>query len=120
MWHPTSTQRRQVCISILHPPGVDELNSQESAEERWRPILEWSRSYTVLPCCLDPNDESPANLDAAVMWRNDKPCKKRRRDKSSERARKNAKVLANTGSEPWRKTHQNSNKVGRITHVNSF
>lgn len=29
----------RVCISILHPPGVDEFNEQESAEERWRPVL---------------------------------------------------------------------------------
>jgi hypothetical protein len=25
-----------VCISILHPPGEDEFNTQEIAEERWR------------------------------------------------------------------------------------
>jgi len=31
--------RVQVCISILHPPGEDQFNQQESAEERWRPIL---------------------------------------------------------------------------------
>ena len=29
----------KVCISILHPPGTDSMNSQEKAEERWRPIL---------------------------------------------------------------------------------
>ena len=29
----------KVCISILHPPGEDAFNEQESAEERWRPIL---------------------------------------------------------------------------------
>jgi ubiquitin-conjugating enzyme E2 G1 len=26
----------------------------------------------------DPNDESPANLDAAVMWRNDRPAFKKK------------------------------------------
>jgi hypothetical protein len=33
----TSTQT--AFISILHPPGVDELTLQESVEERWRPLL---------------------------------------------------------------------------------
>lgn len=28
----------KVCISILHPPGEDAFNPQESASERWSPV----------------------------------------------------------------------------------
>jgi ubiquitin-conjugating enzyme E2 G1 len=68
----------KVCISILHPPGEDALNSQETAEERWRPILGVEAILiSVISMLSDPNDESPANIDAAVMWRNDKDSFKR-------------------------------------------
>ena len=73
MWHPNVYEDGRVCISILHPPGEDEFNSQESAEERWRPILGVEQILvSVISMLSDPNDESPANLDAAVMWRNDR------------------------------------------------
>lgn len=73
MWHPNVYPDGKVCISILHPPGEDEFNTQESAEERWRPILGVEQILvSVISMLSDPNDESPANLDAAVMWRNDK------------------------------------------------
>jgi ubiquitin-conjugating enzyme E2 G1 len=59
-----------VCISILHPPGTDEFNSQETADERWRPIhgVE-SILISVISMLNDPNVDSPANLDAAVEFR---------------------------------------------------
>lgn len=73
MWHPNVYPDGRVCISILHPPGEDQFNLQESAEERWRPILGVEQILvSVISMLSDPNDESPANLDAAVMWRNDK------------------------------------------------
>ena len=57
----------RVCISILHPPGEDRFNSQESADERWRPILGVEAIIvSVISMLSDPNDESPANIDAAV------------------------------------------------------
>ena len=57
----------RVCISILHPPGEDRYNEQESADERWRPILGVeSIIVSVISMLSDPNDESPANIDAAV------------------------------------------------------
>lgn len=56
-----------VCISILHPPGEDQLNQQETADERWRPILGVeSILVSVISMLSDPNDDSPANIDAAV------------------------------------------------------
>ncbi|CAJ1343946.1 unnamed protein product [Effrenium voratum] len=39
MWHPNIYPDGRVCISILHPPGTDRFNDQETADERWRPIL---------------------------------------------------------------------------------
>lgn len=57
----------KVCISILHPPGEDQFNQQESAIERWRPILGVeSIVVSVISMLSDPNDDSPANIDAAV------------------------------------------------------
>jgi ubiquitin-conjugating enzyme E2 G1 len=79
MWHPNVYQDGKVCISILHPPGEDAFNSQESADERWRPILGVEQILiSVISMLSDPNDESPANLDAAVMWRNDKAAFKKK------------------------------------------
>jgi len=79
MWHPNVYEDGRVCISILHPPGEDELNSQESADERWRPILGVEQILvSVISMLSDPNDESPANLDAAVMWRNDRAAFKKK------------------------------------------
>jgi len=73
MWHPNVYEDGKVCISILHPPGEDEMNAQESADERWRPILGVEQILmSVVSMLSDPNDESPANLDAAVQWRNDR------------------------------------------------
>lgn len=68
----------KVCISILHAPGEDRFNEQESADERWRPILGVeSIIISVISMLSDPNDESPANIDAAVSGMN-------RRDAVSE------------------------------------
>lgn len=79
MWHPNVYEDGRVCISILHPPGEDAMNSQESADERWRPILGVEQILvSVISMLSDPNDESPANLDAAVMWRNDRQAFKKK------------------------------------------
>jgi len=79
MWHPNVYEDGRVCISILHPPGEDAMNSQESADERWRPILGVEQILvSVISMLSDPNDESPANLDAAVQWRNDRKAFKKK------------------------------------------
>lgn len=36
--HPNVFPDGKVCISILHPPGEDAFNPQESAAERWSPV----------------------------------------------------------------------------------
>lgn len=56
-----------VCISILHDPGVDAFNPQERADERWRPILGVEQVLvSVMAMLNEPNPDSPANVDAAV------------------------------------------------------
>lgn len=58
-----------VCISILHPPG-DDPNHYEKASERWSPIQSVEKILiSVMSMLAEPNDESPANVDAARMWR---------------------------------------------------
>lgn len=62
-------QNGHVCISILHPPG-DDPNHYEHASERWSPIQSVEKILiSVMSMLAEPNDESPANVDAARMWR---------------------------------------------------
>lgn len=69
MWHPNVYNNGNVCISILHPPG-DDPNHYESASERWSPIQSVEKILiSVMSMLAEPNDESPANVDAARMWR---------------------------------------------------
>ena len=72
MWHPNIYPDGKVWISILHPPGIDEYNEQESADERWRPILGVeSILLSVISMLNDPNLDSPANIDVAKNFRED-------------------------------------------------
>eukprot|EP01121_Diplochlamys_sp_Union-15-3_P000604 TRINITY_DN1051_c0_g2_i1.p1 TRINITY_DN1051_c0_g2~~TRINITY_DN1051_c0_g2_i1.p1 ORF type:complete len:170 (-),score=19.76 TRINITY_DN1051_c0_g2_i1:80-589(-) len=72
IWHPNVYENGEVCISILHPPGEDKYG-YEKASERWLPIhgVE-SILISVISMLSDPNDQSPANIEAAKQWRNDK------------------------------------------------
>ena len=55
-----------VCISILHEPGDDRFG-YEKASERWLPVHTVETILiSVISMLADPNDESPANVDAAV------------------------------------------------------
>ena len=55
-----------VCISILHEPGDDKYG-YEPASERWLPIHTVETIIvSVISMLTEPNDESPANVDAAV------------------------------------------------------
>ena len=60
-----------VCISILHDPGEDKWG-YERPEERWLPVHTVETIImSVISMLADPNDESPANVDAGVSWSND-------------------------------------------------
>ena len=59
----------RVCISILHDPGDDEFGSEDACE-RWLPIHTVKTiMLSVISMLADPNDKSPANVDAAKQWR---------------------------------------------------
>lgn len=74
-------QDGNVCISILHPPEEDKYG-YESASERWSPVQSPETILlSVISMLSSPNDESPANVDAAKLWREDpkefrKKCRK--------------------------------------------
>lgn len=69
IFHPNVYPNGEVCISILHPPG-DDPNHYESASERWSPIQSTEMILiSVMSMLAEPNDESPANVEAAKMWR---------------------------------------------------
>ena len=73
-----------VCISILHAPGEDP-NHYEKANERWSPVQSVEKVLlSVMSMLAEPNDESPANVDAAKMWRE-------RREEYNERVKTNVR-----------------------------
>eukprot|EP01100_Stratorugosa_tubuloviscum_P011933 TRINITY_DN5441_c1_g1_i3.p1 TRINITY_DN5441_c1_g1~~TRINITY_DN5441_c1_g1_i3.p1 ORF type:complete len:168 (-),score=63.77 TRINITY_DN5441_c1_g1_i3:272-775(-) len=78
IWHPNVHENGDVCISILHPPGEDRYG-YESASERWLPIHTVETIIiSVISMLSDPNPDSPANIDAAKQWRDDRAEFKRR------------------------------------------
>lgn len=69
-YHPNVYNNGTVCISILHK-GEDEFG-YESLSERWSPILKVpSIMVSIISMITDPNFESPANIDASKLWRED-------------------------------------------------
>ena len=66
LFFSTVDKSGDVCISILHDPGEDKWG-YERPEERWLPIHTVTTiMMSVISMLADPNDESPANIDAAV------------------------------------------------------
>ncbi|KAK6362093.1 hypothetical protein TWF730_005791 [Orbilia blumenaviensis] len=71
LWHPNIYPDGKLCISILHPPGEDEM-SGELASERWSPAQRVeSVLISILSLLDDAEVSSAANVDAGVMLRND-------------------------------------------------
>jgi len=69
-WHPNVYKDGTVCISILHEAKEDAMNEQELMSEKWRPILGVEAVLvSVLSMLSDPNTSSPANIDAAVEFK---------------------------------------------------
>jgi ubiquitin-conjugating enzyme E2 R len=78
IWHPNIYNNGELCISILHAPGEDEM-SGESAAERWSPAQRVeSVLISILSLLDDAECSSPANVDAGVQLRNDKDAYKKR------------------------------------------
>lgn len=60
-----------MCISILHT-GNDQYG-YELPSERWSPVQTvGSVMLSIISMLSSPNDESPANIDAAKQWRDDR------------------------------------------------
>ncbi|KAJ3343667.1 Ubiquitin-conjugating enzyme E2 R2 [Entophlyctis luteolus] len=71
-FHPNVYTDGRLCISILHPPG-DDPTSGERAEERWNPTQTVeSILLSIVSLLNDPNVSSPANVDAGVLFRNNR------------------------------------------------
>lgn len=69
LYHPNIYEDGTLCISILHPPGEDEM-SGEQASERWSPAQRVeSVLISILSLLDDPEVSSPANVDAGVVLR---------------------------------------------------
>ena len=80
IWHPNVYPDGRVCISILHAPG-DDIFGYEKSCERWSPVQSVEKILlSVISMLAEPNDESPANVDAAKMWRESKEAFKHRTD----------------------------------------
>ncbi|GAA5843056.1 hypothetical protein JCM11251_002718 [Rhodosporidiobolus azoricus] len=73
MWHPNIYKNGEVCISILHEPGVDQYG-YEDASERWLPVHGVESILISVISLLSqdtPDINSPANVDAAKEVRED-------------------------------------------------
>ncbi|ESP01503.1 hypothetical protein LOTGIDRAFT_225382 [Lottia gigantea] len=78
MFHPNIGPDGSVCISILHEPGDDKYG-YEKASERWLPVHTVETILlSVISMLADPNDESPANVDAAKLRREEPDVYKRK------------------------------------------
>ncbi|CEP60827.1 E2 ubiquitin-conjugating protein UBC7 LALA0_S02e00518g [Lachancea lanzarotensis] len=70
--HPNIYPNGEVCISILHSPG-DDPNMYELAEERWSPVQSVEKILlSVMSMLSEPNIESGANIDACILWRDNR------------------------------------------------
>uniref|UniRef100_A0A7S0RVI5 E2 ubiquitin-conjugating enzyme n=1 Tax=Pyramimonas obovata TaxID=1411642 RepID=A0A7S0RVI5_9CHLO len=78
MWHPNVYPDGRVCISILHAPG-DDPSGYERACERWSPIHTVETiMLSIISMLSSPNSDSPANIDAAKEWRENRDEYKRK------------------------------------------
>ncbi len=86
IFHPNVYDSGEVCISILHPPGDDPL-SYEHASERWSPVQSVEKILlSVVSMLAEPNIESPANVDAAKLFRDDPEAFAKRAGQDVEKA----------------------------------
>ena len=70
LFHPNIYSDGKVCISILHE-GND-IYGYESINERWNPSHSVDSIIMSIISMLDsPNFESPANVDASKLWKED-------------------------------------------------
>jgi len=81
MWHPNVYTNGDVCCSILHSPNDPHYAHYELASEQWSPVQSLEKILlSVISMLAEPNDQSPANVDAAKQWRQDRDGFNRRVD----------------------------------------
>ncbi|KAM7217901.1 Ubiquitin-conjugating enzyme/RWD-like protein [Rhypophila decipiens] len=86
--HPNIYADGQLCISILHKPGDDEM-SGEDASERWSPLQGAESVLRSVLLLLDsPEINSPANVDAGVMYRDRRAEYNKKAQETVERSKK--------------------------------
>jgi len=70
LFHPNVYTDGKVCISILHE-GVDEYGYEDSSE-RWSPVQTIGTIFlSIISLFHAPNCDSPANVDASVLYKKD-------------------------------------------------
>jgi len=68
LFHPNIYNDGKVCISILHE-GIDEYG-YENISERWNPSQSVNTILmSIISMLPEPNFESPANVDASKLWK---------------------------------------------------
>jgi ubiquitin-conjugating enzyme E2 R len=88
IYHPNIYPDGQLCISILHKPGEDVMSGEE-ASERWSPLqgVE-SVLRSILLLLDDPEINSPANVDAGVMYRDNRGAYNKKARETVEKSKK--------------------------------
>ncbi|ANB15941.1 SCF E2 ubiquitin-protein ligase catalytic subunit CDC34 [Sugiyamaella lignohabitans] len=72
IYHPNVYKDGLICISILHKSG--DATTDEPDGETWSPAQSVETVLiSIVSLLSDPNINSPANVDAAVAWRKDRP-----------------------------------------------
>lgn len=71
IFHPNVYSDGRVCISILHEAG--NVYQDEPSNENWSPAQSVeSIIVSIISILDDPNINSPANIDASNLWRDDR------------------------------------------------
>jgi len=70
LYHPNIYKDGKVCISILHE-GIDEYGYEDTSE-RWSPVQTIQTIFlSIISLFHEPNCNSPANVDASIMYKKD-------------------------------------------------
>ncbi|ODQ64427.1 ubiquitin-conjugating enzyme and catalytic subunit of SCF ubiquitin-protein ligase complex [Nadsonia fulvescens var. elongata DSM 6958] len=88
IFHPNVYKDGRLCISILHTSG--DATTGEPDGETWSPAQSVeSVLISIVSLLEDPNTDSPANVDASILWRKDRAVYNERVLKEVEDSKKN-------------------------------
>jgi len=91
IFHPNVFKDGTLCLSILHP-CQPEVGDQEGLDEKWTPSI-WMTPLleSVVSVLIEPNLDSPANIDAKNLFSSNLS-EYRRRNEDLARLRENDKI----------------------------